>query len=65
MCVALFHGETGHRDQVLSVAFNVDGNRFASSGMDHSLKVWSLDKEEIRLTLKRAEEATAESLALR
>jgi WD40 repeat protein len=43
VCVAVFGGERGHREQVLTAAFNDDGTRFVSAGMDHCLKVWNLE----------------------
>lgn len=48
MCVAVFHGERGHRDQVLGIAVHAGGMRFASCSMDHSIKVWSMDVPEVQ-----------------
>ena len=49
MCV--FGGVEGHRDEVLSCDFNVFGTKIVSCGMDHSLKIWKFDTEEINLAL--------------
>ena len=46
--IAIFGGVEGHRDEVLSADFNSAGTRIVSSGMDHSLKVWRFDTEELQ-----------------
>jgi polycomb protein EED len=45
--LVIFGGVEGHRDEVLSADFNMDGSRIISSGMDHSLKIWRCDTEKI------------------
>lgn len=42
VCVAVFTGDSGHRGEVLSLDFHLDGDRFVSAGMDNAIKVWSL-----------------------
>ncbi|KAG9510001.1 Myotubularin-related protein 9 [Fragariocoptes setiger] len=44
-CVAIFGGVEGHRDEVLSSDFHYTGEKIISCGMDHSLKIWTLDEE--------------------
>lgn len=55
VCVAIFGGVEGHRDEVLSADFNMRGDRIMSSGMDHSLKLWRLDKPEIAEATKNSD----------
>ena len=45
--VAIFGGMEGHRDEVISADFNFAGTRIVSSGMDHSIKIWRCDTEEL------------------
>lgn len=48
VCVATFGGVDGHRDEVLSIDFDLLGTRIVSCGMDHALKFWSLENDKIK-----------------
>ncbi|XP_071503918.1 polycomb protein eed-like [Diadema antillarum] len=50
--VAIFGGVEGHRDEVLSADFDIEGKRIASCGMDHSLKVWNFSKDNIQSAIQ-------------
>ena len=46
--VAVFTGHCGHHGQVLSISWHLSGNKFASGGMDNTVKLWNVfdgDKE--------------------
>jgi len=50
--IVIFGGVEGHRDEVLSADFNMDGSRIISCGMDHSLKMWRCDTDSIKAAIK-------------
>jgi len=55
VCAVVLGGVGGHRDEALSADFNLQGTRIVSCGMDHSLKVWSLEKDSVRRALALAD----------
>ena len=55
-CVAIFAGDQGHRDQVLSADVNLRGDALVSASMDNCIKVWALDSPAVQ-------SAVAESFA--
>lgn len=61
VCVAIFGGVEGHRDEVLSIDFDFTGTRIMSSGMDHSLKLWRIDKPNIQEAIERSENINIEN----
>jgi len=50
--IVIFGGVEGHRDEVLSADFNMDGSKIISCGMDHSLKMWHCDTPAIQQAIK-------------
>lgn len=54
VCIAIFGGVEGHRDEVLYADFHRLGSKIVSSGMDHSLKIWSLESEEIKTAMSES-----------
>lgn len=53
-CLAIFAGENGHRDCVLSCDFSPTGNYFISSSIDTTIKIWSLETDEIKHAIKKS-----------
>lgn len=53
-CIAIFAGHEGHRDAVLSCAWHPLGARFATGGMDNSVKVYSLESSEIKNAIEES-----------
>lgn len=51
-CIAIFGGVEGHRDEVLSADFDMEGRFIMSCGMDHSLKLWRIDTDNLKSTFK-------------
>ena len=47
VCIAIFAGIAGHRDEVISIDIHLEGNCFISAGMDNSIKIWNLEDPHI------------------
>lgn len=56
VCLAVFGGADGHRDEVLSADFDILGDRIVSGSMDHSVKVWRLNKPDVLAAIARSDE---------
>lgn len=54
VCIAIFNGEKGHRDDVLSIDIHPLGNSFISSGMDKTIRLWSLTDPELSTAIPRS-----------
>lgn len=54
VCIATFHGEEAHRDEVVSIDFNHDCSRLVSSGNDHMIAIWDLTLPEIVSTIEQS-----------
>jgi len=50
--IAIFAGHQGHREAVLSIDWHPLGEYFVSSGMDGSIKLWSVQTEKIKNAIK-------------
>jgi len=61
ICVVTFGGVDGHRDEVLSIDFDLIGTRIVSCGMDHSLKFWSLETDKMKKVIKESHAHNSES----
>lgn len=59
LCIAIFGGDKGHKDDILSIDVNLMGNLLVSSSVDTNIKVWNLADPALRTALKRADEYSA------
>lgn len=51
--IAVFAGLKGHRGEVVYADFNHDGSRFASCGIDNSVRIWDVyDDEKVVIAIK-------------
>jgi polycomb protein EED len=54
-CVAMFTGNEGHLSGVLCVSWHESGTKFASSGLDNVIKLWTLEHPVIQDKLHQSE----------
>lgn len=55
--VAVFAGLKGHRGEVVHVDFDREGKRFASCGIDNSVRIWDADEAKVIRAIKESHEA--------
>ena len=53
-CLAVLAGDQGHRDEVLSAAWHLGGERLVSGGMDNTVKIWSLATDDMRAAVRES-----------
>lgn len=56
VCVAIFAGDAGHREEVLSLDVHMRGNCFVSSSQDTSIKIWNLLDPLLCAVIKKSDE---------
>ena len=63
-CLAMFAGNGGHRDAVVSLDVRLDGSSFATGSIDGTVKVWQLDTAGIRRRIESANEQASDASEL-
>eukprot|EP01038_Epipyxis_sp_PR26KG_P005376 gene5376-7454_t len=54
VCVAIFCGDGGHTNEVLSIDTHLLGNCFASSSSDTSIKIWNLKDPQLQAAIHKS-----------
>lgn len=55
--IAMFSGVSGHRSDVLYADFDLLGRRFASCGIDNSIRLWDIDDHDVVTKIIESHEA--------
>lgn len=59
VCIASFHGENGHRDDIVTIDFNRDATKLVSGGTDHMLAIWDLTEPSVANAIKNSRDYNA------
>jgi polycomb protein EED len=51
-CVAIFAGQNGHTKGIISVSWHPHGDRFATSGYDHFIRLWNISNPSVSEALQ-------------
>lgn len=54
VCIATFHGIDSHRDEVVSIDFNLECTKLVSGGIDHMIAIWDLNTPEIKTAIEQS-----------
>lgn len=54
VCIASFHGEHGHRDDVVSIDLNRDYTKLLSGGTDHMVCIWDLTVPNVAAAIEKS-----------
>jgi polycomb protein EED len=52
--IAIFAGHQGHREAVLSIDWHPFGKYFASSGMDGTIRLWSIEEPNVQNAIEKS-----------
>lgn len=54
VCIASFHGDHGHRDDIVSIDFNPDCTKLVSGGLDHMVAIWDLTVPAVAMAIQQS-----------
>ena len=56
VCIAIFAGDDGHKNEVLSLDVHLLGNCLATASMDTSIKIWNLQDPDLQAMITKSYE---------